>query len=73
MTESTVANVVVEIAGRRWTPPVACGLLAGTYRAELLERSEIRERVISVGELRAAARVWLVNSVQGERKAILLD
>jgi para-aminobenzoate synthetase/4-amino-4-deoxychorismate lyase len=71
VTESTVANVVVEIAGVRWTPPVECGLLAGTYRAELLERGEIRERVISVDELRAAAHMWLVNSVQGERRAIL--
>lgn len=71
ITESTVANVVAEIAGTRWTPPVESGLLAGTYRAELLERGEIRERVISVEELRAATRVWLVNSVQGEREAVL--
>ena len=36
-TETTIANLVVEKGGRLVTPPVACGLLPGTYRAHLLE------------------------------------
>ena len=36
VTESTIANVVVEIDGVRYTPPLACGLLGGTFRGELL-------------------------------------
>lgn len=65
LTESTIANVVVEIDGGRYTPPLDCGLLAGTLRAELLERGEIRERVISRGEVMRAERIWLINSMRG--------
>jgi para-aminobenzoate synthetase/4-amino-4-deoxychorismate lyase len=65
ITESTIANIVVDIAGRRVTPPVPSGLLPGTFRAELLERAEIEERIILVDQLRAVRRFWLVNSVRG--------
>jgi para-aminobenzoate synthetase/4-amino-4-deoxychorismate lyase len=33
ITETSIANVIVSIDGQRYTPPVECGLLAGTYRA----------------------------------------
>jgi len=65
VTETTVANVAVEIGGVRYTPPVRCGLLPGTHRAVLLERGELRERVILIEELRECPRVFLLNSVRG--------
>lgn len=65
ITESTIANVVVELNGQRYTPPVECGLLPGTFRADLIARGLIHERVILKEELRAASRVWLINSVRG--------
>jgi len=34
------------IRQRLWTPPVECGLLPGTLRAELLDSGEVAERVI---------------------------
>jgi para-aminobenzoate synthetase/4-amino-4-deoxychorismate lyase len=71
VTEATIGNVVVELNGRRLTPPVACGLLAGTFRAELLARGEVAEAVIPVSALGDATRVWLINSVQGWKEAIL--
>ena len=40
VTESTIANVAVEIEGTLYTPPVRCGLLPGTLRADLLERGD---------------------------------
>jgi para-aminobenzoate synthetase/4-amino-4-deoxychorismate lyase len=64
LTESTRANVVVEIDRSRYTPPQACGLLNGTFRAELLERGVIQERVIPVIGLRSASTVWLINSLR---------
>jgi branched-subunit amino acid aminotransferase/4-amino-4-deoxychorismate lyase len=72
-TESTIANLVVQVGGRRVTPPVACGLLPGTMRAELLARGEIHEEVVKVDELGSAARFWLVNSVRGWCDAALID
>jgi len=64
ITESTIANVVVEVDGERLTPPLSSGLLGGTFREELLEQGEIREAVITPEMLKAANSVWLVNSVR---------
>lgn len=70
VTESTTANIVVELEpGTRWTPPVDCGLLAGTLREELLDRGEIAERVIRKEELLGARMIWLINSVRGWMRA----
>ncbi|MBN2200866.1 aminodeoxychorismate synthase component I, partial [bacterium] len=71
VTESTIANIVFESDGGLWTPPVSSGLLAGTYRGWMLSRGLIRERVLPVDELRKCSRILLVNSVQGEREAVL--
>jgi len=67
VTESTIANLVAVFDGELVTPPVKCGLLAGTFRAELIERGDIIERVITVDELPNAEALYLINSVQGWR------
>ena len=68
VTESTIANLVAEIDGRLVTPPVACGLLAGALRAEMLARQEVVERTISVDEIGTMKSLFLINSVQGIRE-----
>jgi para-aminobenzoate synthetase/4-amino-4-deoxychorismate lyase len=73
VTETTIANLVVEQDGRRVTPPIACGLLAGTMRAELLATGEISEERVTIHQTREAPRLWLVNSVRGWCPAALLD
>jgi para-aminobenzoate synthetase/4-amino-4-deoxychorismate lyase len=65
VTESTVANVVARFGRDYVTPPVSCGLLAGTLRAEQLAAGRIRERIITREELARADRVFLLNSVRG--------
>jgi para-aminobenzoate synthetase/4-amino-4-deoxychorismate lyase len=72
VTESTVGNVVVELDGVRLTPPVACGLLAGTFRSELVEQELIVERVLTLDDVRRATRLWLTNSVRGWVQAALV-
>jgi para-aminobenzoate synthetase/4-amino-4-deoxychorismate lyase len=64
VTETTLGNIVVEIAGRKITPPVDAGLLAGTFREELLERGDIVEGRVTLEDLKSASRVWIVNSVR---------
>jgi para-aminobenzoate synthetase/4-amino-4-deoxychorismate lyase len=64
-TEFTRGNVVVELDGALWTPPVDCGLLGGVLRRELVELGAVAERVISMEELRSAERVWFVNALRG--------
>ena len=65
LTESTRANLVLRFGDRRLTPPVDAGLLAGTYRAELLERGRLHEERLPVEALEAADEVFLVNSLRG--------
>jgi branched-subunit amino acid aminotransferase/4-amino-4-deoxychorismate lyase len=71
ITESTLANVVVRLEGRLYTPPVECGLLAGVYREHLLRRGLLRERVLTLDDLRRAEAVYLINSVRGWIRAEL--
>jgi para-aminobenzoate synthetase / 4-amino-4-deoxychorismate lyase len=71
VTESCIANVVILRNGRLATPPLGCGLLNGTYRAELLEQGEIVEERVSIPELRQAEKIFLINSVRKWREAVL--
>ncbi|MGH2536547.1 MAG: aminodeoxychorismate synthase component I [Candidatus Promineifilaceae bacterium] len=73
VTETTSANAVVRLAGRLWTPPVACGLLAGTFRGRLLAEGRIAERVIRLAELAECEAIYAVNSVRGWREAVLKE
>jgi para-aminobenzoate synthetase/4-amino-4-deoxychorismate lyase len=72
LTESTIATIVVERNGEFLTPPVRCGLLPGTYRAELLEQGIIREAILPVSELSPYDKIHLINSVRKWREAILI-
>jgi para-aminobenzoate synthetase/4-amino-4-deoxychorismate lyase len=64
VTETCAGNVVLELDGRRVTPAASCGLLPGTFRAELLERGEIEEAVVPRAALERATAVHFVNSVR---------
>ncbi len=63
LTESTIGNLAIEIEEELFTPPVSCGLLAGTYRASLLEKGLLSERVLSVKDLSREHKIYLLNSV----------
>lgn len=64
VTEFTTGNIVVKLRGELITPPVSCGLLAGTYREKLLEDGCIKEGIITVEDLKKCTDLWLINSVR---------
>jgi para-aminobenzoate synthetase / 4-amino-4-deoxychorismate lyase len=64
VTESSVANVVIVRDRQKLTPHRASGLLAGTFRGELLAAGAIREQVFTTDDLRRADEIYLINSVQ---------
>lgn len=64
LTEFTIGNVVLKIDGKLWTPPIKCGLLAGTYRQFLITTGKIREKVLYVEDLDRQEGIWLINSVR---------
>src|SRR5699024_1395611 len=64
LTEFTIGNIVVEWNGELVTPPVSSGLLAGTFRNQLLNNGEIKEKVITKNNIRQCKNIWLINSVR---------
>ena len=72
ITESTIANIAVDLRGRLYTPPVRCGLLPGTLRAFLLERGDITEKSVTVKQLVSCQRIFLLNSVRGMQQVKLI-
>ena len=73
VTEGAISNVFIEKAGRWFTPPIECGLLAGVYRRHLLEtRPEIEERVLTLDDLRTADAIYITNAVRGLRRVELV-
>ncbi len=68
VTEFTTSNVVMQIGGDWFTPPVGCGLLGGTLRGGLIEQGTVSERVILREQVAGAEAVWAVNSVRGWRQ-----
>lgn len=72
VTETTVANLLVRLDGRWWTPPIADGLLPGIGRRLVLDAGEAAERPITVDELRAAESIELASSARGRRPAVLV-
>jgi para-aminobenzoate synthetase/4-amino-4-deoxychorismate lyase len=69
LTEACASNIVLELDGKCYTPPVACGLLAGTYRAWLLAQGEIEEKVLYPTDLHRCSHLYLINSVRKQRQA----
>ena len=73
ITESCIANVVVKFNGKLLTPPVNSGLLAGTFRAYLLESKEITEAVIKLEDLSRCEAIYLINSVRKWQKTKIIS
>jgi para-aminobenzoate synthetase / 4-amino-4-deoxychorismate lyase len=64
LTEFTNGNVVLQINGELWTPPVQSGLLAGTFRGKLIAAGEIREKILTISDLKKCEKIWFINSVR---------
>jgi para-aminobenzoate synthetase/4-amino-4-deoxychorismate lyase len=65
VTETAIGNIMVQYEGQWLTPPVSCGLLAGTYRAWLLDQGKVQEQVISLDLLKQCQQICRINSVRG--------
>ncbi|MBN2428298.1 MAG: aminodeoxychorismate synthase component I [Deltaproteobacteria bacterium] len=64
ITETTIANIVLQINGEWLTPAVDSGLLAGTMREHLLRSGQIRESRLYKSDVARAASIRLINSVR---------
>jgi para-aminobenzoate synthetase / 4-amino-4-deoxychorismate lyase len=64
LTEFTIGNLVVEFNGQLLTPPISCGVLAGTFRAYLVETGQVLERTITIDQLNRCTKIFRVNSIR---------
>ncbi|MDQ1427017.1 MAG: para-aminobenzoate synthetase / 4-amino-4-deoxychorismate lyase [Acidimicrobiaceae bacterium] len=71
VTETTVANLAVRIAGRWLTPPLDSGCLPGVGRACALDDGTLLESPITVADLRGAEEIAVLSSLRGWRRAVL--
>jgi len=62
--EGTITNVFADLGGGLVTPPLACGLLPGVLRAEMLARGTCSEAVLRAGDL-SRARLFVGNALRG--------
>lgn len=72
LTEGSYHSLVVKFDGQLVTPPLTCGLLPGVLRGELLEQSKIIERTLYPDDLKRADEIWLINSVRGWRRCVVI-
>jgi para-aminobenzoate synthetase/4-amino-4-deoxychorismate lyase len=73
VTEGTIYNVVLDMDGRLQTPPVSCGLLAGTFRQHLLRSGIIEEKRLLLDDLHQCRKVYLINSVRLWQEAEIVE
>lgn len=66
LTESTIANLGVQLRGRCYTPPRSSGLLPGTLRAQWLREGRLTEATLYPEDLERAERIFLFNALRGE-------
>lgn len=71
LTEGSRTNIFAEFEdGEIYTPPIKCGLLPGVLRCELIEKGEVKERIIRRSDFTKVKQFYLGNSLRGLRKAI---
>ncbi len=73
LTEGSYHNLVLKIDGKMLTPRRESGLLAGVMRQELLESGAAAEATLYPADLVRAEEVWLINSVRGMRRAVVVE
>jgi para-aminobenzoate synthetase / 4-amino-4-deoxychorismate lyase len=64
LTEFTIGNLVVELNSQLLTPPISCGVLAGTFRAHLVKTGQVLERTIPIDQLINCTKIFRVNSIR---------
>jgi para-aminobenzoate synthetase / 4-amino-4-deoxychorismate lyase len=65
LAEGARSTVFVELDGQLCTPPLACGLLDGVLRRELLEHGRAVERILLRKDLALAEALYLGNALRG--------
>lgn len=69
--EGARTNILLEIDGKFYTPPLKCGLLNGVLRQNLLDSNVCVEKVLYKEDLLNASSIYCINSVRGIKRVEL--
>jgi para-aminobenzoate synthetase/4-amino-4-deoxychorismate lyase len=72
VTESRIANLVIQIGGELVTPALTSGVLPGCFREELVSTGQVKERIIKLDDLAGAEGFYMINSLRGMWPARLI-
>ncbi|WGS50497.1 aminodeoxychorismate synthase component I [Paraburkholderia sp. D15] len=76
LTEGGRSNVFVKLAGKWWTPPLACGVLPGVMRSVLLEEGssslQAVEKVLTREDVLGAEALLICNALRGALPARII-
>jgi para-aminobenzoate synthetase/4-amino-4-deoxychorismate lyase len=72
LTEGSRTNIMLEIQGQWYTPPVSCGLLNGIYRQNMLTDGKCGEKILFKEDVLGAEHIYCVNSVRGLKEVTLI-
>lgn len=65
LTEGARSNIILEIGGEWYTPPVESGLLNGILRQRLIKQGKVKEKKLYPEDLKKAQKIYCINSVRG--------
>lgn len=71
LTEGSRSNIVLNLNGELYTPPIKCGLLNGTFRQKMLKDGKCKEKILYKKDLLSAKHIYCMNSVRGIREVHL--
>ena len=63
--ETSIGNLVLKMNGKLYTSPVRLGILPGIYRQHLLESGQVKEKVLTIEDLKGAEAIYGCNAVRG--------
>ena len=63
--ETSIGNIVLKIEDQLYTPPVYLGLLNGIYRQSLIAENKLKEKILTVKDLKQAQSIYGCNAVRG--------
>lgn len=64
LTEGARSNLVLQIDGELFTPPVECGLLNGILRQKMIDDKKVKEKKLYLDDLKKAEKIFCINSVR---------
>lgn len=63
--ETSIGNLLLELDGQLYTPPLELGLLNGLYRQQLLANGQAQERFLTLEDLDRAEKIYACNALRG--------